>query len=106
MKNLTWFELSKVPDGARVVFAEPHDIFPECLVPAGTRGTILRNYLNEMHNQISILPDDQGLRDALKHWNGEIIIGTHLDSGADTHSEEVDARAAAWFMPSPLAVVE
>ena len=64
------------------------------------------NFLNEMHNSIAVLPDDAGLREKLKAWDGEIILGAHLNSGADLESDAPDDDAAAWFMPSPLELVE
>ena len=98
MTGLTWFELSKVADGTRVVFVEPWD--------AGTQGVITHNYLNEMQQSVSVLPDSADLREKLKTWDGEIILGTHLNSGADTQSEPHDDDAAEWFQPSPLATLE
>ena len=35
---LTWFDLSKVADGTRVVFVEAHDIFPTLLSPPARWG--------------------------------------------------------------------
>jgi hypothetical protein len=105
MTTISWFDLSKVADGTRVVFEQPHDIFPECVVPAGTHGTVVHNYLNEMQQSISVLPDDERLRTALRNWDGEIILGTHLNSGADLEADPPDDEAAAWFARSPLAVL-
>jgi hypothetical protein len=46
--TLTWLDLSKVGNGTRVVFTAAHDIFPECIVPAGTTATVTENGLHEL----------------------------------------------------------
>jgi hypothetical protein len=40
MTQLTWLQASQLKSGERVVFAEAHDIFPEALVPQGTKATV------------------------------------------------------------------
>ncbi len=53
MRTLSWFDLSKVNDGTRVVFTAAHDIFPECVVPAGTLGTVVHNLGNKSRSRRS-----------------------------------------------------
>lgn len=100
----TWFELARdlVP-GSRVKFVTSWDIYPECVVPAGTLGTVKDTGLNEIWGGLLVLPDDADLRNALASWNGEIQLGYNegLDPGvADASSDP------AWQQPSPLVVVE
>ncbi len=97
MKQLTWFEASKLPAGTRVVFADDHDIYPEALVPAGTMATVTTNDLNEMSASLYVLPDDASLRDALKEWDGEIILYPALDR------DESGNKEFAWNALSPIS---
>ena len=111
-QSLTWLDLSRLEKGTRVVFARPWDIFPECAVPEGAAATIKENGLNEIWCQILVEPEDEGIRTALRHWDGCIVLGTHLDPGANLqkHHEECTAEeneaANDWFAPSPLALAE
>jgi hypothetical protein len=68
MPTLNWFDLSKVANGTRVVFAEAWDIFPECIVPAGSTATVTENGLNELACACIVTPDDPALRTALAQW--------------------------------------
>ena len=74
-QNLTWLELSKLPNGARVMFTTSWDIFAENLiVPAGTHATVIENSLNEMQPVLFVRPDDEAVREKLKEWDGLIHI--------------------------------
>jgi hypothetical protein len=104
-RQLTWLELAKLPEGTRVRFAEPLDIFPECIVPAGTVGTIAENGLNEIWCAMLVSVDDEKVTAALQQeWKGKVYLppyGTHLDPGCDdAESDE------AWNSESPLALQE
>ncbi len=95
---LSWLALSKVANGALVVFAEAHDIFPECMVPAGTTGTVTENGLNELLGTVIVAPDDTALRAALAEWDGAIWLSPPLDRA--TGNREPD-----WLGVSPLALL-
>jgi hypothetical protein len=60
--------LAKISNGTRVVFAEAWDIFPECIVPAGSTATVTENGLNELACACIVTPDDPALRTALAQW--------------------------------------
>jgi hypothetical protein len=95
MTALTWFDLSKQPDGTRVKFASDWDIFPECVVPKGTSAVIKENGLNDIWCAMLVLPDDPELRVALLEWDGHIHLSSpDLDPGNSAHD--------AWYDESPL----
>ncbi len=94
MTRLSWFDLSKCPDGTRVVFAEPHDIFPECIVPAGAEAVIKENGLNEIWSAMLVLPDDEQLRAALREWDGCV----HMTG------PEPGTLSREWFEDSPFTL--
>lgn len=103
MKQLTWFDLSKVRPGTRVVFMEPWDIFAEnVLVNEGEQGIVNDNGLNDIWGGFDVLPDNQDIRTALKDWDGCIQLTNHegLDPAADGETDE------NWQSLSPLALVE
>ena len=52
------------------------------------------------------MTEQQAAEEYLVARYGEIILGTHLNSGADLESDSPDDDAAAWFQPSPLATQE
>lgn len=98
-KQLTWFECSAVLNaGDRVRFVEPFDIFPHCTVPADTLATVIENNLNEMHCALYVLPDSRHVRHHLSEWEGEVVLGTELDAGAEDAATDAD-----WQALSPLA---
>lgn len=109
---LTWFDLSRLQDGTWIEFATDWDIFPECVVAKGTKGHIVENGLNEIWCKILVGVDDPKVREALRHWDGFVVLGTHLDPGADLHkhpeecTEDENEKAGAWYEASPLALVE
>ena len=98
--QLTWLEASRLNVGDRVVFVDAHDIFPECVVPAGTTGTVTENGLNESLGTVIVAPDDTALRVALREWDGAIWLSPPLDR------EGSGNREPAWSEPSPLAKVQ
>jgi hypothetical protein len=98
MTRKTWFELSSEADvGTRVVFVEAWDIFPECIVPAGTMGIVTQNGLNEIWGGLDVLPDDPQLRATLDLWGGNICLSTP-DPGADGATDE------AWQSLSAIGI--
>ncbi len=101
-KQLTWFDLSKLDNGTRVVFVEPHDIFPLLIVEAGMTGTVTNNSLNELHCLFGLLPDDAALRAALSEWDGEVILYAHELAASD----DPDDITTEWHKPSPLALFD
>ena len=99
MQRLTLFDLSKLDDGARVVFAVPFDIFPEAVIPAGTLATVKENGLNEIWSAMLVLPDDETIREKLREWDGCI----HIKGGNPGCHQDHPEFAAEWLALSPLA---
>jgi hypothetical protein len=97
--QLSWLQASRLNVGDRVVFVDPHDIFPEALVPAGTRATVTEQGLNEIWSALAVKPDDTGLQTKLAEWDGEIILYPPLDR------EGSGNREPGWSGPSPLAML-
>jgi hypothetical protein len=95
MMQLTWLQASELKSGERVVFAEAHDIFPEALVPQGTKATVTEN---ELDGALWVKPDDIDLQKALSEWDGEIHLTPPLD-------REMGNREPAWHELSPLATI-
>jgi hypothetical protein len=96
--QLTWLEASRLNVGDRVVFVDAHDIFPEALVPAGTRATVTEQGLNEI-STLAVKPDDLGLQKTLAEWDGNVHLAPPLD-------RDTGNREPAWSEPSPLAKVQ
>ncbi|HEX6826114.1 MAG TPA: hypothetical protein VF077_07330 [Nitrospiraceae bacterium] len=88
----TWNELATLPVGTRVVF-DDFDIYPYCIVRAGTAGTITRNDLLDSFPILYVLPDDPAVREALSEWQGQVEFAP-----ANGGEEFTDL--------SPLAVME
>jgi hypothetical protein len=63
-----------LPNGTRLQFEDTHDIYPYCIVPAGTLCTIRDNNLNETLESIDLLPDDKEVRAALREWDGCVVL--------------------------------
>jgi hypothetical protein len=89
-KYLTWTELAALPADTRVEFPEGHDIYPHCIVPAGTTGTIVSNDLNEIFAMLSVRVENFDVQQALKEWNGNVEFAPKNDG--------------VWDQPSPLAL--
>jgi len=102
-KQLTWFNLSKVENGARVEFVVDWDIFPDCLVPTGTIATIVENNLNEITSEMLVLPDNVRVQRALEHWDGQIILSP-FEGG--TSQVDENGNDLTWQELSPLAIRE
>jgi hypothetical protein len=110
---LTWFDLSRLKDGTRVVFAEDWDIFPICMVPKGTTGSVVENGLNEIWCLLLVAVDDDKIREDLREWDGRVTLSNNnLDPGAKLHEHpeactaEENDKANEWYAPSPLALAE
>lgn len=103
MTALSWFDLSKVKDGTRVRFAQDWDIFPECVVPAGTLATVVNNSLNEITSEMHVLADPLEIRRALEKWDGEVYLSPFLGGGV-AHLDE-NGEDLAWQDLSPLEVL-
>lgn len=101
-QQLTWLQLSRLENGTRVVFAEPHDIFPITIIERGTVATVVNNSLNEIYCMIAVLPDNRKIRHELREWDGEVQLDNHteLDSGADPQDMTTE-----WHTFSPLALL-
>jgi hypothetical protein len=97
--QLSWLQAARLNVGDRVVFVAAHDIFPEALVPAGTRATVTEQGLNEISSALAVTPDDVELQAKLAEWDGEIILSPPLDR------EGSGNREPAWSEASPLAKV-
>jgi hypothetical protein len=96
--QLTWLQASRLKSGERVVFAETHDIFPEALVPQGTKATVTENELNETSCALWVKPDDIDLQKALSEWEGDIQLTPPLD-------REMGNREPTWDELSPPATI-
>jgi hypothetical protein len=59
--------------GDRVRFVMPWDIYPYCIVPAGTVGTVTE-VSDEQNGMVLVLPDDTDIRDTLAEWDGAIQV--------------------------------
>ena len=99
--QLSWFQASRLNVGDRVVFVDPHDIFPEALVPAGTRGTVTEQGLNEIWSALAVKPDDLDLQKALAEWNGEIILSRRSTGKALAIASRGGAGRRRWRRSSP-----
>jgi hypothetical protein len=95
---ITWFDLSKLPVGAKLVLREDRLVNASGItrhIPAGTAVEITENGLNEIWSGIIVRMLDQhvaaGLRYFQSEFDGQLII-----DGPDPHEE------AAWQMPSPF----
>ena len=95
--QLSWLEASRLSVGDRVVFVAAHDIFPEALVPAGTRATVTEI---ETAGALWVKPDDLDLQTTLAEWDGEIMLSPPRDR------EGSGNREPAWSEASPLAKME
>ena len=96
-KQLTWLELSALPQGTRLVFAQEHDTSDATTIPEGATVVVAEQGLNEMIAALIVLPDDPALRDQLADWDGEIWLHPPLD-------RDTGNREAAWHELSPLAL--
>jgi hypothetical protein len=97
--QLSWLQAARLRNGDRVVFVDPHDIFPEAFVPAGTRATVTEQGLNGIDSTLAVKPDDTGLRKALAEWDGNVHLAPPLD-------RDTGNREPAWSEASPLAKVQ
>lgn len=95
---LTWLELSKLAEGTEVVFPYDHDVFPECIIPAGSVAVIVGNELNELSQAICVRPNSAKLRAELS--DGELLLVCEGDDAAP------DATKSKWTTVSPLAVLQ
>jgi hypothetical protein len=95
--QLSWLQASRLNVGDRVVFVDAHDIFPEALVPAGTRATVTEI---ETAGAVWVKPDDLALQAKLAEWDGEIMLSPPRDR------EDSGNREPAWSEASPLASLE
>src|SRR6516225_760209 len=93
MRASTWLDLSKLADGSRVVFTTSWDIYPECIVPQGTTGTVVENGLNELQAILLLAVDDEKVTEALRQWNGRV------EFYKNTHFQD-------WDEQSPLALAD
>jgi hypothetical protein len=94
-----WLELSKLNNGALLEFVDPWDIFPDGVIPAGTRATIAEQGLNELQPVLILKPVGVSFP-FLANWDGEIWLhpdvrlGDHNMAGADEYT------------PAPVKIVE
>jgi len=65
--------LKTLPIGTRVIFADSWDIYPICIVPAGTTGVIV----DQNKDFTAILPDEAN--DGLDEWSGQIHVSQLSD---------------------------
>ena len=74
MRTLTWFELSRVADGDRVVFTTSWDIPTVVVVPEGTTATVVENGLNEIWSSMLLKTDNEAVTKALAKWDGMVEL--------------------------------
>jgi hypothetical protein len=86
----TWLELSKQPDGTRVVFTQEWNS-PQCIVPVGTTATIVENGLNKIWQTCLVRPDSAELQSFLFGW------------GSCIHLVPPGNREPDWQKQSPVA---
>lgn len=73
--TITWSEAAKLAEGTKVAFVDDWDIFPLCVVPAGTVAEVKYNNLNDVAEPVLwVLPDDATVREALADWEGEVQL--------------------------------
>jgi hypothetical protein len=69
--TLTWAQLREVPWGTMLVFPGDWDIYPYCIVPAGTRAVVTDNHLADAKDGcIYLLTDNAEVTRELKEWSG------------------------------------
>ncbi len=104
-EQMSWLECAKLAKGQRVIFVEPWDVFPECVVQAGTVATVIEQGLNEAQPCLWLLPDSKEIRTALAAWNGEIWLHNRdLDPAANPEADQPTDADAEWHTMSPLAL--
>lgn len=67
---LTWQDLRAMPRGTRLMFPERWDIYPHCIVPAGTRAIVMDNQLAGEGAILSLLTNNAKVTEALSEWDG------------------------------------
>lgn len=73
-----WCDVAKAAkEGDRVRFITSWDIFPLCVVPQGTLGTVTEN--DWIENIIMVLPDDAEVREHLREWAGQVQLHSLYD---------------------------
>jgi hypothetical protein len=87
--RLKWKELREVPFGTSLRFAEAWDIFPYCIVQAGTRCVMVEH----ADDVILVLPEDAKVRKTLGEWDGCVQFAP-INDGDD------------WDDSSPIALAE
>lgn len=98
MTGMSWHDASaRLKAGDKVRFDTSHDIFPECLVPEGATATVVENSLNEACALLELRPDDTSIREALKNWDGNILLSPE--------SYDAFRDGAAWHDCSPIEMV-
>jgi hypothetical protein len=104
----TFYALSRdAVSGTRVTFTDSHEMFSEdCIIAAGTRGTVVHNFLNEMQPYIAIEIDDDApnaaeIKRKLSDWDGQVWVYGPEEIGTDDETNNVDF---AWYQESPLAM--
>lgn len=95
-----WLELSKLPEGATVQFVIEHDMYPDGIVPRGTRCKVIEQGLNEMQPALIIAPITPVPGLDLQQWEGNIWLHPGNEDGAG------DYAAADEYAPAPVKIVE
>lgn len=75
----TYLELCKLPSGSKVEFVDEYDVYPDGIVPIGTKATVKHNWLNEINPTLVLEPEKR--IPWLDEWDGEIHI--YLNPGDD-----------------------
>lgn len=97
MTPITWHEVAQLPLGTRVRFVQDWDIFPHCVVPAGTIAIVRGEADHGSYWFCRLFPENAPqVAKALVEWQGEIQL-TPFDGHADVGD--------TWSEPSPLKLV-
>jgi len=88
MNGLSYFECSKLNDGACIVFVRDWARVGRTTILAGTTGIVETNNLNEISPALFIRLDD--------HPAKCIVLGRHLDPGANGETDH------QWQLPTPI----
>lgn len=75
MDKIRWIDLTHLPIGVLVVFEDDWDIFPEGVVPAGTRACVTSQVYGSFEGPyIGVTPVTPVPGLDLLEWNGEVHV--------------------------------
>jgi hypothetical protein len=95
----SWFDLSRLPQGALVEFVDYWDIFDSGVIPPGVLCVVKEQGLNEMQPALVLKPQWASFK-FLDHWDGEIWLYPPEDFSRCNFAE------ADEYAPAPVKIVE